>query len=76
MNLICSMSNTKLMRGEINMSKKTCACCKKKIEEAEAFVKHARKHNTYYCNTDCYNKAIERKKRRKEDKRKGQEGVA
>lgn len=55
------------------MSKKTCAYCKKKIEESEAFVKHAGKHNTYYCSETEYKLAMERKKKREENKKKQQE---
>ena len=47
------------------MSKKcTCAFCKKKIEKEGAYVKHAGKHNTYYCDDKCFQLAIERKKKK------------
>lgn len=55
------------------MSKKTCAYCKKKIEESEAFVKHSGKHNTYYCSEIEYKLAMERKKKREENKKRQQE---
>ena len=55
------------------MSKKTCAWCKKRIEETEAFVKYAGKHRTYYCNETEFNLAIERKKKREENKRRQQQ---
>lgn len=50
------------------MAKKTCAFCKCKRDESEMFVKHAGKHNTYYCNEAEYKLAIERKKKRTENK--------
>lgn len=47
------------------MSKKvTCAFCKQKLNKEEAFVKHAGKNNTYYCNEEHYGLATERKKRK------------
>lgn len=53
------------------MSKKcTCAFCKQKINKDEAFVKHAGKHNTYYCNEEHFKLAVERKKKREANKRK------
>ena len=56
------------------MSKKTCAFCKARLDETEmGYVKHAGKHNTYYCDITCYEKATERKKKREENKRKQQE---
>ena len=56
------------------MSKKcTCAFCKRRFDRDEAFVRHAGKHNTYYCNESEYKLAIERKKKREENKRKQQE---
>lgn len=52
------------------MSKKcTCAYCKCKLNKEDAFVKHAGKHNTFYCNVECYEKAIERKKKKDEYKK-------
>lgn len=42
----------------------TCAYCKQKINKEDAFVKHAGKNNTYYCNETHYGLAIERKKHR------------
>lgn len=51
------------------MAKKTCAFCKRKIEQSEAFVKHAGKHNTYYCSEEHYRLATERKKKREENKK-------
>lgn len=50
------------------MAKKACAFCKCKRDESEMFVKHAGKHNTYYCNEAEYKLAIERKKKRTENK--------
>lgn len=50
--------------------KKTCAFCKSKKEATEMFVKHAGKHNTYYCDTNCCAKAMERKKKREANKEK------
>ena len=51
------------------MSKKcTCAFCKKRIDREGAYIKHAGKHNTYYCNEEHYQLAIERKKKREENK--------
>lgn len=56
------------------MSKKCiCAFCKCKLNKDEAFVKHAGKHNTYYCDIICYEKATERKKKREENKRRQQQ---
>lgn len=53
------------------MSKKvTCALCKQKLNKDEAFVKHAGKHNTYYCNEEHFKLAIERKKKREANKKK------
>lgn len=50
--------------------KKTCAFCKKKVEIDTAYVKHAGKHNTYYCDAKCHEEAIKRKKKREENKKK------
>lgn len=50
------------------MSKKTCAYCGKKSDETEMFVKHAGKHNTYYCSESEFQLAMERKKKREENK--------
>lgn len=55
------------------MSKKTCAYCKRRADETEMFVKHAGKHNTYYCNESEYKLAMERKKKREENKRRQQQ---
>lgn len=55
------------------MSKKTCAYCKKRIEADEAFVKHAGKHNTYYCSESEYKLATERKRKREENKKRQQQ---
>ena len=56
------------------MSKKTCAFCKARRDKTEmGYVKKSGKHNTYYCNINCYEKATERKKKREENKRKQQE---
>lgn len=53
------------------MSKKvTCAFCKQKINKDEAFVKHAGKHNTYYCDEREFGLAMERKKKREENKKR------
>ena len=53
------------------MSKKrTCAWCKKKFPSEDMVVKHAGKHNTYYCDANCHAKAIERKKKRELNKEK------
>lgn len=51
------------------MAKKTCAYCKTKKDESEMFVKHAGKHNTYYCNEEEYKLAVKRKKLREENKK-------
>ena len=51
------------------MAKKTCAYCKCKRDESEMFVKHAGKHNTYYCNEEEFQLAMKRKKLREENKR-------
>lgn len=51
------------------MAKKTCAFCKAKRDESEMFVKHAGKHNTYYCSEEHYRLATERKKKREENKK-------
>ena len=51
------------------MAKKTCAFCKTKRDESEMFVKHAGKHNTYYCNEEEFQLAIKRKKLREENKK-------
>lgn len=51
--------------GGIDMSKKTCAYCKARRDQTEmGYVKKSGKHRTYYCNIDCYNKAVERKQKR------------
>ena len=53
------------------MSKKcTCAYCKQRIERERAYCKHAGKHNTYYCNEQEYQFAMERKKKREENKKR------
>ena len=53
------------------MSKKcTCAFCKKRIDREGAYVKHAGKHNTYYCSDEEYQLAMERKKKREANKNK------
>lgn len=47
------------------MSKKTCAYCKTRRDQTEmGYVKKSGKHRTYYCDVDCYNKAVERKQKR------------
>lgn len=51
------------------MTKKTCAYCKTKRDESEMFVKHAGKHNTYYCNEEEFQLAIKRKRLREENKK-------
>lgn len=51
------------------MAKKTCAYCKTKRDESEMFVKHAGKHNTYYCSEEEYKLAVKRKKLREENKK-------
>ena len=50
--------------------KKTCAFCKKKMQAEEMFVKHAGKHNTYWCCEEHYNMTMERKKKREANKEK------
>lgn len=56
------------------MSKKcTCAYCKRKLNRDEAYVKHAGKHNTFYCNEEEFKLAIERKKKREENKKRKME---
>ncbi len=52
------------------MVKKTCAYCKIKRDETEMFVKHTGKHNTYYCNEQEFRLAMERKKKREENKKR------
>lgn len=53
------------------MSKKcTCAYCKCKLNKEDAFVKHAGKHNTYYCSEEHYEYAVNRKKKRDEFKKR------
>lgn len=52
------------------MAKKTCAYCKcRKNEDEMGYVKKSGKHRTYYCDESCYSKAVERKKKREENKR-------
>lgn len=52
------------------MSKKViCALCRCKLNKDEAFVKHAGKHNTYYCSEEHYRLATERKKKKEENKK-------
>lgn len=51
------------------MSKKTCAFCKVKKDETEMFVKHAGKHNTYWCSEEHMRLTMERKRKREENKR-------
>lgn len=56
------------------MSKKvTCAYCKQKLNKDEAFVKHAGKHNTYYCSESEFNLSMVRKKKREVNKKRQQE---
>lgn len=56
------------------MAKKTCAYCKTKRNEDEmGYVKKAGKHRTYYCDENCYIKAVERKKKREENKKAREE---
>ena len=56
------------------MSKEvTCAYCKQKLNKDEAFVKHAGKHNTYYCSESELNLAMVRKKKREVNKKRQQE---
>lgn len=38
------------MEGRSVSKKCTCAYCGRRFDRDEAFVKHAWKHNTYYCN--------------------------
>lgn len=52
------------------MAKKTCAFCGKKGNNDEMYVKHAGKHNTYYCDIKHFELAMERKKKRDEIKRR------
>lgn len=51
------------------MAKKTCAFCGARRDQSEMFVKHAGKHNTYYCNEDEFQLATKRKKLREENKK-------
>ena len=44
--------------------KKTCAYCGQRSNAEDMFVKHAGKHNTYYCNEREFNLAMERKQKR------------
>lgn len=55
------------------MSKKTCAYCGKKNNAEDMFVKHAGKHNTYYCSETEFKLAMERKQKRDEIKKRQQE---
>lgn len=56
------------------MSKKvTCAYCKQKLNKDEAFVKHAGKHNTYYCSESEFNLSMVRKKKCEVNKKRQQE---
>lgn len=50
--------------------KKTCAWCKKKFPIDTMVVKHAGKHNTYWCCEEHRNLTMERKKKREENKKK------
>lgn len=53
--------------------KKTCAWCKKKFPIDTMVVKHAGKHNTYWCCEEHRNLTMERKKKREENKRRQQQ---
>ena len=58
------------------MAKKTCAFCKcRKNEDEMGYVKKAGKHRTYYCDENCYSKAVERKKREENKRLREMEGI-
>jgi hypothetical protein len=40
------------------------------LNKEDAFVKHAGKHNTYYCSEEHYKYAVDRKKKREEFKKR------
>ena len=50
--------------------KKTCAWCKKKFPIDTTVVKHADKHNTYWCCEEHRNLTMERKKKKEENKKR------
>lgn len=54
-------------------AKRTCALCGKKCNKDEMYVKHAGKHNTYYCSEEEFKLATERKKKREENKKRQQQ---
>lgn len=53
--------------------KKTCAWCKKKFPINTMVVKHAGKHNTYWCCEEHKQLTMERKQKRDEIKKRQQE---
>ena len=62
-----------MIRRKIMSKKVTCAYCKCRLNKDEAYVKHAGKHNTYYCSESEFQLAMERKKKREENKRRQQQ---
>lgn len=55
------------------MEKRTCAWCKCKYPIDTMVVKHAGKHNTYWCCEEHMTLTMERKKKREENKRRQQQ---
>ena len=51
------------------MAKKTCAYCGVRRDSDGMYVKHAGKHNTYYCNEEEFQLAMKRKRLREENKK-------
>ena len=47
--------------------KVTCRYCKSKVEKKDAFTILGEKHNTYYCNKECYSNAIAEKEKAKKE---------
>lgn len=54
------------------MEKRTCAWCKNKYQVDTMVVKHAGKHNTYWCCEEHMRLTMDRKKKREENKRRQQ----
>lgn len=47
----------------------TCKYCKSKVEKKDAFTIFGEKHNTYYCNQECYSNAIAAKNKSDAEKK-------
>lgn len=47
----------------------TCRYCKSKVEKKDAFTILGEKHNTYYCNKECYSNAIATKSKNDAEKK-------